>query len=71
MNNASGVPIGLGLKRHLQFCGRTLRLFPLIAVAFLLLPGPLTHAQTTAQLTGTVQDSSGGVIPGSPGNVGR
>ena len=65
MNNASGIPIGLGLKRHLQFCGRTLRLFPLIAVAFLLLPGPLTHAQTTAQLTGTVQDSSGGVIPGA------
>jgi hypothetical protein len=26
---------------------------------------PLTHAQTTAQLTGTVQDNSGAVIPGA------
>ena len=31
----------------------------------LLLSGPMTHAQTTAQLTGTVQDTSGAVIPGA------
>lgn len=37
----------------------------LIGVALLLLSGTLTRAQTTAQLTGTVQDSSGGVIPGA------
>ena len=37
----------------------------LIAVALLMLSTPLVHAQTTAQLTGTVQDSSGGVIPGA------
>lgn len=38
---------------------------PLIALALLVLSGPLMHAQTTAQLTGTVQDPSGGVIPGA------
>ena len=32
-------------------------------MALLLLSVPLTHAQTTAQLTGTVQDATGGVIP--------
>ncbi len=32
---------------------------------FLFLSAPLTRAQTTAQVTGTVQDSSGGVIPGA------
>ena len=31
----------------------------------LLFSGPLTHAQTTAQLTGTVEDTSGAVIPGA------
>jgi hypothetical protein len=31
----------------------------------LLLSVPQTHAQTTAQLTGTVQDNSGAVIPGA------
>src|SRR6202041_174230 len=38
---------------------------PLITVMLVLLAGPLTHAQTTAQLMGTVQDVSGAVIPGA------
>ena len=54
------------LKRDLrQLCGRGRWILPLIAVALLLLSVPLAHAQTTAQLTGTVQDSSGAVIPGA------
>ena len=66
MNNASGVLTGRGLKRDLrQLCGRGRWILSLIGVALLLLSVPLAHAQTTAQLTGTVQDASGGVIPGA------
>jgi hypothetical protein len=48
-----------------QLFGRRRWILPLIAVAALFLSVPLTHAQTTAQLTGTVQDNSGAVIPGA------
>ena len=66
MNNASGVLTRQGLKRDLrQICGTGRWILPLIGVALLLLSVPLTHAQTTAQLTGTVQDRLGGVIPGA------
>jgi hypothetical protein len=66
MNNASGVLIRRGLKRDLrQLYGTGRWLLPLIGVALLLVSGPLTHAQTTAQLTGTVQDTSGAMIPGA------
>jgi hypothetical protein len=55
-----------GLKRDLQQLRGSVRwILPLIGVALLLLSAPLTRAQTTAQLTGTVQDSSGAVIPGA------
>jgi hypothetical protein len=66
MNNAFGVLSRRGLRRDLrQLCGRGLRILPVIGVALLLLYGPPIHAQTTAQLTGTVQDNSGSVIPGA------
>ena len=72
MNNTFGVLTRRGLKRDLrQLCGRGRWILPLIAVALLLLSAPLTHAQTTAQLTGTVQDASGAVIPGAAGNADR
>jgi hypothetical protein len=65
MNSIYGVLTGRELKRDLrQLCGRG-RWIPLIGVALLFLAVPLTHAQTTAQLTGTVQDNSGAVIPGA------
>ena len=38
-------------------------LLPLLGVALLLVSAPRLHAQTTAQLTGTIVDPSGGVIP--------
>jgi hypothetical protein len=64
MNNAHGVLTRRALRRDLrQLCGRGGRVLSVIGIAFFLLSGPLTHAQTTAQLTGTVQDVSGGVIP--------
>ena len=62
MNNASGVLNKRGLR---QLCGTSRWLLPLIGVALFLLSAPLTHAQTTAQLTGTVQDNSSAVIPGA------
>jgi Carboxypeptidase regulatory-like domain len=66
MNYASGVLTGQGLKRDLrQFCGTRCWVLSLIGVALSLLCALPTHAQTTAQLTGTVQDSTGGVIPGA------
>ena len=66
MNSAFGVLTGQGLKRDLrQLCGTGRWILSLIGVALLLLFVPLTHAQTTAQLTGTVQDATGGVIPGA------
>src|ERR1700749_1414054 len=36
-----------------------------IAAIFLVLSAPAARAQTTAQLTGTVQDNSGAMIPGA------
>ena len=66
MNNASGVLSRRGLKRGLrQLCGTGRWLLPLIGVALLLVSAPLTHAQTTAQLTGIVEDNSNAVIPGA------
>ena len=67
MSNTSGVLTWLEFKRNLrQLCGTGRWLIPLFwCVAMLLLSAPPTHAQTTAQLTGTVQDSTGGVIPGA------
>ena len=66
MNTASSVLTRRGIKRGpRQLCGISGWILPLIAVALLLLSVPLTHAQTTAQLTGTVQDTSGAMIPGA------
>lgn len=49
--------------RQLLAAGRWI--FPLIGLVFLSLAVTPALAQTTAQLTGTVQDPSGGVIPGA------
>ena len=66
MNNACGVLSKRGLKRgRRQLCGTGRWLLPLIGVALFLVSTPLIQAQTTAQLTGTVQDSSSAVIPGA------
>jgi len=66
MNNACGVLTRRGLNRDLrQLCGIGRWILPLIGVALFLLAGPMAHAQTTGQLTGTVQDASGAVIPGA------
>ena len=66
MNSTYNVLTRRGLKRDLrQSCRRSRWILPLIAVALFLLSVPLTHAQTTAQLTVTVQDASGAVIPGA------
>ncbi|HYK34465.1 carboxypeptidase-like regulatory domain-containing protein [Alloacidobacterium sp.] len=66
MNTISRVHTRRGLKQELhQLRGKGYWLLSLIGMAFLFLSGPSTHAQTTAQLTGTVQDSTGGVIPGA------
>src|ERR1700751_4426254 len=40
-------------------------LLPVIGLALFLFSGPVMHAQTTAQLSGTVQDATGAVIPGA------
>jgi hypothetical protein len=66
MNSTCGVPTRRGQKRDLrQLCGRGRWILPLIGVALLLLSVPLASAQTTAQLTGIVQDNSGAMIPGA------
>jgi hypothetical protein len=67
MNSTSGALIRRGLKNDLRQLRGSVRwtLLPLIGVALLLLSASPTHAQTTAQLTGTVQDSSGAMIPGA------
>src|ERR1700733_8011044 len=66
MISSYGVLTRRGQKRDLRrLCGRGWWILPLIAVAIVLLAVPPTHAQTTAQLTGTVQDASGAVIPGA------
>jgi len=48
-----------------QLRGRGWWILPLIGFALFLLSAPLIQAQTTAQLTGTVQDATGAVIPGA------
>ncbi len=64
MKNASGVLNRRGLQRDLrQFFGRAQWVLALIGIALFLLSGPKAHAQTTGQLTGTVQDPSGAVVP--------
>src|ERR1700733_2823914 len=64
MNNPFGVFNRRGMKRDLrQLCATARWILPLFGVALLLLSAPLTYAQTTAQLTGTVQDSTGAVVP--------
>jgi hypothetical protein len=66
MHNISRILNEQGPKPVLrQLCGRARWGLPFIAVLFLLLTAPLTHAQTTAQLTGSVQDPSGAMIPGA------
>jgi len=65
MNNASAVLSWTGLGRYLrQFFGTGGRILALLGIA-LLVSGSTARAQTTAQLTGVVQDSSGAVIPGA------
>jgi hypothetical protein len=56
-----------GLRRGWPqyFSGSLQWVVPLLGLALLLVPGPRAGAQTTAQITGTVTDSSGGVIPGA------
>lgn len=49
----------------LSFCNTNRWMLCSIGIILLLLYAPASHAQTTAQLTGTVQDSSGGMIPGA------
>jgi len=66
MNSLLSVLSRRGRKGDLrQLYERGRWILPLIGVALLLLSGSPTHAQTTAQLTGTVQDNSGGMIPGA------
>jgi len=66
MNRSSNFPIRPRLIPDLrQFCGVGRWLVPLIGLALVLLCVPVTRAQTTAQLTGTVQDNTGAVIPGA------
>lgn len=58
--------IGPEQKQNLrQRLGGTWWLLPVLMLALLWFSGPVTQAQTTAQLAGTVQDSTGGVIPGA------
>ena len=65
MTDALCVPHSCGSFRHeLQRLRKTRQwLLPLLGVALLLFSAPRLQAQTTAQLTGTVTDPSGGVIP--------
>jgi hypothetical protein len=66
MNNTSSVLSEQGLKVDLRrLCEKSRWIAALMGIALLLLSGTASHAQTTAQLTGTVQDSSGGMIPGA------
>ena len=66
MNSLSDAFIQQRSKRDRQHFSREGVLFaPLIGLILLLLSGPLAHGQTTAQLTGTVTDNTGAVIPGA------
>ncbi|HEX5284226.1 MAG TPA: carboxypeptidase regulatory-like domain-containing protein [Bryocella sp.] len=64
MISAASIHGGLGTKWNLRQFSRACGWLVLGAV-LLLLSGQLSYAQTTAQLTGTVQDASGAVIPGA------
>lgn len=64
MNSRFGVFASRERRRDLrQRSGGAWWLLPVIGLALLLFSTPATHAQTTAQLSGTVQDSTGAVIP--------
>lgn len=66
MKSASGVLIGRPPNHHPQrFAGAAGWSLLLAAVTCLLLCSPSMRSQTTATLTGTVQDVSGAVIPGA------
>jgi len=64
MIGASSIQEGSGKRRNLrQLCRASGWL--LFGVVMFLASGRLSHAQTTAQLSGSVQDPSGAVIPGA------
>src|SRR5579875_1200778 len=65
MNDALCVLSGRGSFRQelLRFRKTWRWLLPLFGMALLLFSPPHLQAQTTAQLTGTVTDPSGGLIP--------
>src|ERR1700755_749129 len=64
MNSAIDVFSGEGQNPNQQQPrGRRRWILPLIGFVLLFLSLPLAQAQTTAQLSGTVQDASGAVLP--------
>ena len=66
MNSRFGVFAGRERRRDLrQSFGGAWWLLPVIGLVLFLFSCPVMHAQTTAQLSGTVQDSTGAVIPGA------
>ena len=64
MISASSIRGGSKTRRNLRQVCRTSGWFLMGAILFLV-SGRLSYGQTTAQLTGTVQDVSGAVIPGA------
>lgn len=64
MISASSIRGGSRTRRNLQQLRKTSGWLLMGAVLFLV-SGRLSYGQTTAQLTGTVQDASGAVIPGA------
>ncbi|MGA8108411.1 MAG: carboxypeptidase-like regulatory domain-containing protein, partial [Acidobacteriaceae bacterium] len=57
---------GVRARLNVRLCrGGVGWILPVVILALAFFYSPASHAQTTAQLTGTVQDSSGGVIPGA------
>jgi len=66
MNTMTDALSGEGLDRNRQqIRGRGRWILPLIGFVLLFLSLPPAQAQTTAQLTGTVQDASGAALPGA------
>lgn len=66
MNSSSDVNINQKLKKSIQpLCQWGKWILPFVGLVLLFFSGSVAHAQTTAQLTGIVQDPSGGVIPGA------
>lgn len=65
MSNESAVFIGREIKRNLRQLFGAAWWAASLGVILLVLSGPMSHAQTTAQLTGTIQDASDAVIPGA------